>query len=65
MTDKSDTYIMQRAKILDVMKVCGKRTASGISGLTGVSAYDVRQHCDEMRDNGQISYNWLTGEYSV
>ena len=65
MTDKSDTYIMQRAKILDVMKVCGKRTVSGISMLTGISVFDVRQHCESMRDNGQVSYNWLTGEYSV
>lgn len=54
-----------RAEIEDIIRTDGPCTVAYISRATGFNPYTVRQHCEAMKELGEVSHNWVSGRYSV
>ena len=57
-------YEAQSIGIFHVLKQ-GPATLARLCKITGFDLAEVRRHCEEMRADGEISYNWLTRRYSA
>ena len=54
----------QREEIELALITDGPSTVSQISKRTGLSPWLIREHCEVMKKQGELTHNWITGRYS-
>lgn len=54
----------QREEIELALTVNGPSTVAGIHKATGLDPWVIRQHCEVMKNAGELTHNWITGRYS-